>query len=81
MRKLRTNGSKRISDFYALPGPGFQGDAGAEENPYYMWVEEVRFASDSPLEGARFELSVPRPRLHLAGYRSKAAKTALSPFI
>jgi hypothetical protein len=25
--------------FYALPGPGFQGDPGAEENPYYMWVD------------------------------------------
>ena len=27
-------------DFYALPGPGFQGDPGAEENPYYMWVDQ-----------------------------------------
>jgi hypothetical protein len=26
-------------DFYALPGPGFQGDPGAEENPYYVWVD------------------------------------------
>jgi hypothetical protein len=26
--------------FYALPGPGFQGDPGAEENPYYMWVDQ-----------------------------------------
>jgi hypothetical protein len=25
--------------FYALPGPGFQGDPGAEENPYYVWVD------------------------------------------
>jgi hypothetical protein len=39
----------------------------------------LRFVDDSPLEGARFELSVPRPRF--AGYRSKAAKTVLSPFI
>jgi hypothetical protein len=27
-------------DFYALPGPGFQGDPGAEENPYYVWVDQ-----------------------------------------
>jgi hypothetical protein len=26
--------------FYALPGPGFQGDSGAQENPYYMWVDQ-----------------------------------------
>ena len=26
--------------FYALPGPGFQGDPGAEENPYYVWVDQ-----------------------------------------
>ena len=26
-------------DFYALPGPGFQGDPGAEDNPYYVWVD------------------------------------------
>jgi hypothetical protein len=26
--------------FYALPGPGFQGDPGAEENPYYLWVDQ-----------------------------------------
>ena len=25
--------------FYPLPGPGFQGDPGAQENPYYMWVD------------------------------------------
>ncbi len=25
--------------FYALSGPGFQGDPGAEEHPYYMWVD------------------------------------------
>ncbi|MBO0750607.1 MAG: carboxypeptidase regulatory-like domain-containing protein [Bradyrhizobiaceae bacterium] len=26
--------------FYPLPGPGFQGDAGAAENPYYTWVDQ-----------------------------------------
>jgi hypothetical protein len=26
--------------FYPLPGPGFQGDAGASENPYYLWVDQ-----------------------------------------
>jgi hypothetical protein len=26
--------------FYPLPGPGFQGDPGAEENPYYTWVDQ-----------------------------------------
>jgi hypothetical protein len=25
--------------FYALSGPGFQGDPGAQENPYYVWVD------------------------------------------
>jgi hypothetical protein len=25
--------------FYPIPGPGFQGDAGAAENPYYTWVD------------------------------------------
>ena len=25
--------------FYPIPGPGFQGDPGAEENPYYLWVD------------------------------------------
>ena len=25
--------------FYPLPGPGFQGDSGAAENPYYLWVD------------------------------------------
>jgi hypothetical protein len=25
--------------FYPLTGAGFQGDAGAEENPYYVWVD------------------------------------------
>ncbi|MBV8186063.1 MAG: carboxypeptidase regulatory-like domain-containing protein [Alphaproteobacteria bacterium] len=26
--------------FYPLPGPGFQGDPGAEENPYFVWVDQ-----------------------------------------
>jgi hypothetical protein len=26
--------------FYTIPGPGFQGDPGAEENPYYTWVDQ-----------------------------------------
>jgi hypothetical protein len=26
--------------FYALSGAGFQGDPGAEENPYYVWVDQ-----------------------------------------
>lgn len=26
--------------FYPLPGPGFQGDPGAAENPYYVWVDQ-----------------------------------------
>jgi hypothetical protein len=26
--------------FYPIPGPGFQGDAGAAENPYYTWVDQ-----------------------------------------
>ena len=26
--------------FYTIPGPGFQGDPGAEENPYYVWVDQ-----------------------------------------
>ena len=26
--------------FYPIPGPGFQGDSGAEENPYYVWVDQ-----------------------------------------
>src|SRR5258705_5364996 len=25
--------------FYALAGPGFQGDPGTQENPYYVWVD------------------------------------------
>jgi hypothetical protein len=27
-------------DFYALSGAGFQGDPGAEENRYYVWVDQ-----------------------------------------
>jgi hypothetical protein len=26
--------------FYPIPGPGFQGDSGAAENPYYVWVDQ-----------------------------------------
>jgi hypothetical protein len=26
--------------FYPLPGPPFQGDSGAAENPYYLWVDQ-----------------------------------------
>ena len=26
--------------FHPIPGPGFQGDPGAEENPYYTWVDQ-----------------------------------------
>jgi hypothetical protein len=26
--------------FYALSGPGFQGDPGTQENPYYVWVDQ-----------------------------------------
>ncbi|HZU88612.1 MAG TPA: carboxypeptidase-like regulatory domain-containing protein [Stellaceae bacterium] len=26
--------------FHPLPGPGFQGDPGAAENPYYVWVDQ-----------------------------------------
>jgi hypothetical protein len=63
--------------FYALPGPGFQGDPGAEENPYFVWVDQhnilglganVPFAtgnqSDSLhalVSGQIIELRVPYP--------------------
>jgi hypothetical protein len=26
--------------FFPIPGPGFQGDPGAAENPYYAWVDQ-----------------------------------------
>ena len=26
--------------FYPLPGPPFQGDSGAAEAPYYLWVDQ-----------------------------------------
>src|SRR5205807_1144150 len=26
--------------FYPIPGPGFQGDPGAAETPYYVWVDQ-----------------------------------------
>jgi hypothetical protein len=38
--------------FYPLPGPGFQGDPGAEENPYYVWVDQhniLGLGADVPL--------------------------------
>jgi len=63
--------------FYALPGPGFQGDPGAEENPYYVWVDQhdiLGLGANVPLEtgnqsdslhalvGGQFvELRVPYP--------------------
>jgi hypothetical protein len=63
--------------FYPIPGPGFQGDSGAEENPYYTWVDQhdilglganVPFAtgnqSDSLhalVNGRVIELRVPYP--------------------
>jgi hypothetical protein len=34
--------------FYALPGPGFQGDPGAEENPYYVWVNQHNILGSAP---------------------------------
>jgi hypothetical protein len=39
--------------FYALPGPGFQGDPGAEENPYFVWVDQhniLGLGADVPIE-------------------------------
>jgi len=63
--------------FYALPGPGFQGDPGAEENPYYVWVDQhniLGLGANVPIEtgnqsdslhalvGGQFvELRVPYP--------------------
>jgi hypothetical protein len=38
--------------FYPIPGPGFQGDPGAEENPYYTWVDQhniLGLGADVPL--------------------------------
>ena len=42
------------------------------------WMEEVRFALDSPLEGGGFEPSVPRPRWSLSSATSSPIKV-LSP--
>jgi hypothetical protein len=63
--------------FYALPGPGFQGDPGAEENPYFVWVDQhniLGLGANVPIEtgnqsdslhaliGGQFvELRVPYP--------------------
>jgi len=35
--------------FYALPGPGFQGDPSAEENPYYVWVDQLISWGSGPM--------------------------------
>jgi hypothetical protein len=38
--------------FYPLPGPSFQGDAGAAENPYYVWVDRyntLRLGDNTPI--------------------------------
>jgi hypothetical protein len=63
--------------FYALPGPPLQGDAGAAENPYYLWVDQHDVLGLSPntpiatgnqsdslhalVEGRIIELRVPYP--------------------
>jgi hypothetical protein len=63
--------------FYALPGPGFQGDPGAEENPYFVWVDQhniLGLGANVPIEtgnqsdslhalvnGQIIELRVPYP--------------------
>jgi hypothetical protein len=63
--------------FYALPGPGFQGDPGAEENPYFVWVDQhniLGLGADVPIatgnqsdslhalvSGQIIELRVPYP--------------------
>jgi len=63
--------------FYSLPGPGFEGDPGAEENPYYVWVDQhniLGLGANVPIEtgnqsdslhalvGGQFvELRVPYP--------------------
>jgi hypothetical protein len=38
--------------FYPLPGPGFEGDTGAAEDPYYVWVDQhdiLGLGPDTPL--------------------------------
>ena len=63
--------------FYPIPGPGFQGDAGAEENPYYTWVDQhdiLGLGANTPIatgnqsdslhalvDGRVIELRVPYP--------------------
>jgi hypothetical protein len=63
--------------FYPFPGPGFQGDAGAAETPYYLWVDQhnifglganVPIATGNESDslhalvgGQMFELRVPYP--------------------
>ena len=63
--------------FHAIPGPGFQGDPGAEENPYYAWVDQhniLGLGNDVPIatgnqsdslhalvDGRMVELRVPYP--------------------
>jgi hypothetical protein len=39
-------------DFYPIPGPGFQGDPGAAEAPYYTWVDQhdiLGLGADTPI--------------------------------
>jgi hypothetical protein len=38
--------------FYPLPGPPLQGDSGAAENPYYVWVDQhdiLGFDANTPI--------------------------------
>jgi hypothetical protein len=38
--------------FYSLPGPSLQGDLGAAENPYYVWVDQhdiLGLGADTPI--------------------------------
>ncbi len=64
-------------EFYPIPGPGFQGDSGAAENPYYTWVDQhniLGLGANMPIAtgnqsdslhalvgGAMIELRVPYP--------------------
>jgi hypothetical protein len=63
--------------FYPIPGPSFEGDTGAAENPYYVWVDQhdiLGLGPDTPLatgnqsdslhalvNGRVIELRVPYP--------------------
>jgi hypothetical protein len=63
--------------FFPIPGPGFQGDSGAAENPYYVWVDQhdiLGLGADTPIAtgnesdslhalvgGRMIELRVPYP--------------------